>query len=328
MAEQMDYRSLGSTGLSVSKLCFGTMSFGGDADEATSKAMFARCRQAGINFFDCADVYAGGRSESILGKLMASEREQLVIASKAHFGTGPLPTDRGSSRYHLVRAVEASLKRLKTDRIDVLYLHHYDQSTALDDTLKSLELLVQQGKVLYPAASNFAAWQVMGALGIAERHGWAKLACLQPMYNLSKRQAEVEILPMAEAMGIGVCSYSPLAGGLLTGKYGDSSASGRLKDNPAYKVRYGDPSHLETARGLVAIARELGHHPASVAVAWVASHPAITCPILGARNLEQLEPSLAAMDVPMSAELRDRISALSAAPPPANDRSEEKRSAP
>jgi aryl-alcohol dehydrogenase-like predicted oxidoreductase len=321
----MEYRALGRTGLQVSRLCFGTMSFGGDADEATSRSMFLRCREAGINFFDCADVYAGGKSETLLGKFMAGSRDDLVIATKAHFGTGPAPTSRGSNRYHLVRAVEASLKRLDTDRIDILYLHHFDATTALDDSLKSLELLIAQGKILYPAASNFSAWQTMRALGIAERHGWAPLACLQPMYNLAKRQAEVEILPMAIEMGVGVCSYSPLAGGLLTGKYQSEDAQGRLKTNAMYKVRYGERVNQEIAVGLNALAREIGHHPASVAVAWVATHPGITAPILGARNLEQLEPSLKALDVGMTAELRQRVSQLSPTPAPANDRSEEKR---
>jgi len=306
-------------------LCFGTMSFGSEADEATSRALYQRCRDAGINFFDTADVYSGGKSETILGKLVAGHRDELVIASKAHFPTGKAPTDRGSTRYHLVRAVEASLRRLDTDRIDVLYLHHYDAQTALDDTLKSLELLIQQGKVLYPAASNFAAWQVMRALGIAERHGWAKLAALQPMYNLAKRQAEVEILPMAQAMGLGVCSYSPLAGGLLSGKYQNENAEGRLKVNAMYKLRYGDAAYYDIASRLAGLAKEIGHHPASVAVAWVGSHPGITAPILGARNLEQLEPSLRSLDVPMTPELRERISQLSPPPPPANDRSEERR---
>jgi len=301
------------------------MSFGGDADEATAKSMFQRYREAGINFFDCADVYAGGKSETLLGKFIASSRDELVIATKAHFGTGPAPTARGSNRYHLVRAVEASLRRLNTDRIDILYLHHFDATTALDDTLKSLELLLQQGKILYPAASNFSAWQTMRALGIAERRGFAPLACLQPMYNLAKRQAEVEILPMALEMGLGVCSYSPLAGGLLTGKYATSGAEGRLVSNAMYQLRYGDPTNHDIAAGLHALAREVGHHPASVAVAWVASHPSITAPILGARNLEQLEPSLRALDVPMTAELRERISRLSPTPPPAHDRTEEKR---
>lgn len=321
----MEYRSLGKTGVKVSRLCFGTMSFGGDADEATSKALFSRCRDAGINFFDCANVYAGGRSEEILGRLLSSCRDEVVLASKAHFPTSKLPLARGSNRYHLVRAVEASLKRLGTDRIDVLYLHHYDADTDLEDSLRSLEILITQGKVLYPAASNFAAWQTMRALAIADRRGFAPLACIQPMYNLLKRQAEVEILPMAAEMGLGVCPYGPLAGGILTNKYASASGRGRLQDNAAYKLRYAEAHYLETASKLASLADELGCHPATLAVAWVANHPAVTCPILGARSVEQLEPSLAALSVPLTPELYARISALSPTPPPAHDRSEEKR---
>ena len=225
-----------------------------------------------------------------------------------------------------MRAVEASLRRLGTDRIDILYLHHYDTGTALDDTLQSLELLVQQGKILYPAASNFAAWQIVRALGIADRRGWAPLACLQPMYNLAKRQAEVEILPMARELGAGrvhATARSPAA--CSPASMRDKNAEGRLKTNAAYKVRYGEASNYDIAAGLGALAEELGHHPASVAVAWVASHPAVTAPILGARNLEQLEPSLKALDVKMEGELRERVSKLSPTPPPANDRLEERR---
>jgi aryl-alcohol dehydrogenase-like predicted oxidoreductase len=321
----MQYRSLGRTGLAVSRLCYGTMSFGGDADEATSKALFERCRQAGINFFDCADVYAGGRSESILGKLITSCRNEVVLASKAHFPSGDNRLARGSNRYHLVRAVEGSLKRLGTDRIDVLYLHHYDANTELEDTLRSLELLLQQGKILYPAASNFSAWQTVRALGISERHGWAPFACIQPMYNLLKRQAEVEILPMAAELGIGVCSYGPLAGGLLTGKYQKPGTSGRLSDNQTYKLRYGEASNHEGAARFSALAQELGVHPATLAVAWVAAHPAITCPILGARSVEQLEPALKALELELGRELYDKVSALTPAPAPANDRTEERR---
>lgn len=301
------------------------MSFGGDADEAMSAQLFAHCRDQGINFFDTANVYSEGRSETILGNLMAGHRDSLVVASKAHFPIAPGPNGRGSSRLHLVRAVEASLKRLRTDRIDVLYLHHYDPEAALEESLRGLELLVQQGKILYPAASNFAAWQVMRGLGIADRRGWAPLACLQPMYNLAKRQAEVEILPMAEAMGLGVCPYSPLGGGLLTGKYAQAGAKGRLKTQENYKLRYAGDQYARIANGVSALSQELGHHPATLAVAWVAAHPGVTCPILGARNLEQLEPSLKALEVDMTPELYAKLSALSPPPAPANDRSEEPR---
>ncbi len=321
----MEYNYLGPTGLKVSRLCLGTMSFGGDADEATAAAMFARCRDSGINFFDCADVYTGGRAEEILGKLSASCRDEVVIASKGYFPTGADVNARGATRYHLVRAVEASLRRLATDRIDVYFLHRFDDATPLEDTLRTLEMLVQQGKILYPAVSNFTAWQTAKALGIAERRGWAPIVASQPMYNLVKRQAEVEILPMASSEGIGVVPYSPLGGGLLTGKYGAGTrpSSGRLVDNPMYSTRYGDPTCYDVADGFVSFAAERGYDPVSLAVAWVASHPAVTAPLIGARNLDQLAPSLAALDIDMSSDLREEISALSPAPAPATDRNEE-----
>ncbi len=321
----MEYRFLGRTGLRVSALCFGTMSFGGDADEAVSAAMFGRCRDAGINTFDCADVYQAGRSEEILGKLMAGSRDELVIATKAYFPTGDGPNQRGSSRYHLVGAVEASLRRLGTDRVDLFYLHRFDDVTALDETLRAVETLVQQGKILYPAVSNFAAWQTAKTLGIAERLGLAPIVCSQPMYNLLKRQAEVEILPLAQAEQLGVMCYSPLAGGMLSGKYGPERRpeAGRIVDNLMYEVRYAEARNFEIAERFSELAGELGHHPASLAIAWVGSHPTVTAPLIGARNLEQLDACLAAADIEMSAELRERVSALSPAPPPATDRNEE-----
>src|SRR5262245_8927759 len=223
----MHYKLLGNTGVNVSALCFGVMSFGGDADEATSAAMFGRCREAGINFFDCANVYAGGRSEQILGKLIADCRDEVVITSKFYGETGPDINARGGSRRHIRAAVEASLKRLNTDYIDVLFIHHFDDGTPLEETLRGFDDLVRAGKILYPAASNFAAWQVAKALGISARNGWARFECLQPMYNLTKRQAEVEILPMAQSEQLGVISYSPLGGGLLTGKYSPAQQIGR-----------------------------------------------------------------------------------------------------
>ncbi len=321
----MEYRFLGRTGLRVSALCFGTMSFGGDADEAVSAAMFGRCRDAGINTFDCADVYQAGRSEEILGKLMAGSRDELVIATKAYFPTGDGPNQRGSSRYHLVGAVEASLRRLGTDRVDLFYLQRFDDVTALDETLRAVETLVQQGKILYPAVSNFAAWQTAKTLGIAERLGLAPIVCSQPMYNLLKRQAEVEILPLAQAEQLGVMCYSPLAGGMLSGKYGPERRpeAGRIVDNLMYEVRYAEARNFEIAERFSELAGELGHHPASLAIAWVGSHPTVTAPLIGARNLEQLDACLAAADIEMSAELRERVSALSPAPPPATDRNEE-----
>ncbi len=320
------YRYLGDTGVKVSPLCLGTMSFGGAADRDTSAAMFRRCREAGINVFDCANVYEDGRSEEILGDLVADCRDEVVLTTKAYFPVGDDPNARGASRYHLVRAVEDSLRRLGTDRIDVFFVHRFDEQTRLDETLRALETLVQQGKVLYLGASNFAAWQVMKALGRQRAEGWTPFHVLQPMYNLTKRQAEVELLPMARSEGLGVLSYSPLGGGLLTGKYGVDQRpdDGRLVDNPMYQTRYGADVHYEVAERFTHFAEEHGYDPVALAVAWVAHHPAITAPIIGARSPEQLEGSLGAFDIDMSEDLRAEISALAPTPPPATDRVEER----
>jgi aryl-alcohol dehydrogenase-like predicted oxidoreductase len=322
----MEYRILGSTGVKVSALCFGTMSFGGDADEAASAAMFHRCREVGVNFFDCANVYENGRSEEILGGLIADCRDEVVITSKAYFPMGSDVNARGAHRRHLMQAVEGSLKRLNTDTIDVYFIHRFDDDTPLEETIRALDDLVHQGKILYPAASNFAAWQVAKALGIAALHDWARFEVLQPMYNLVKRQAEVEILPMAQSEGLGVITYSPLGGGLMTGKYGVGKRpeKGRLISNEMYQKRYGDDWVYETAEDFTSFAQENGYNPVSLAVAWVGSHPAVTAPIIGARNVDQLNDSLGALDIDMTPELRADVSALSVEPPPATDRSEEK----
>jgi aryl-alcohol dehydrogenase-like predicted oxidoreductase len=318
-------RMLGNTGVKVSRVALGTMAFGGDADDATAAAIWRAARDAGVNLFDTADVYNEGRSEQMLGRLMREDRDQVVIASKAYFPTGQGANDRGASRYHLVHAVEASLRRLATDRIDLYYLHRFDDATALDETLRGLEDLVRAGKILYPACSNFAAWQVAHALGIQRLHGWAPLVAIQPMYNLVKRQAEVEILPMAQSLGLAVIPYSPTGGGLLTGKYGPDRRpdSGRLIDTRMYTVRYADPRYLTTAAQFTALAAELGHAPATLAVAWVASHPGVTSVLIGGRNPEQLAPTLAAGQLVLDDAIRARISALSPEPPPATDRNEE-----
>lgn len=320
----MEYRYLGKTGVRVSKLGLGTMTFGREADKAESAAMFGACRDAGVNLFDCADVYVDGVSETWLGEFIAPCRDQVVLCTKAYFPTNPDVNARGASRYHLVRAVEASLRRLKTDRIDVYYLHRFDDATCLEESLRAVEHLVQTGKVLYPAVSNFAAWQVARALGIAERWGFSPLVAVQPMYNLVKRQAEVEILPMAQAERLAVIPYSPLGGGLLTGRYGGETKEGRLKVNKMYATRYEQPHNFEVAAKLREIARREGVVSATLAVAWVAAHPGVTAPLIGARNVEQLRPSLDAAQFQLSPELYEEISSLSPAPPPATDRTEER----
>lgn len=322
----MQYKFLGNTGVAVSALCFGTMLFGGTADEKTSAALFNRCREVGINFFDCADAYEGGKSERILGKLMQDCRHEVVITSKVY---NPMSEDvnaRGLSRKHIMKAVEDSLRRLQTDYIDIYFLHGFDSCTPLEETLRVLEDLVKQGKILYPAVSNFAAWQTAKALGISAKNGWSPLVSIQPMYNLVKRQAEVELLPMALSENLAVIPYNPLAAGLLTGKYGVNRRpeSGRLVEHRIYQTRYGDKGMYQVADDFVKFARERGYDPVSLAVAWVASHPAVTAPIIGARNLQQLEGSLKSVEINMTAELRAEISALSPEPPPATDRNEER----
>lgn len=240
------------------------------------------------------------------------------------YPTGPDVNAQGLSRRHIVRAVEASLTRLGTDRLDFYFVHAFDENTPIEQTLRALDDLQRQGKILYPAVSNWAAWRIATALGISAKEALARFELVEPMYNLVKRQAEVEILPLAAAENLGVITYSPLGAGLLTGKYGAERRpdSGRLVDNARYADRYGLDSDLATADRFTAFAEELGVEPATLAVAWTMAHPMVTAPIVGARNLSQLEDSLAALDVEMTPDLRERITALSPTPAPATDRTE------
>ncbi|NLE43587.1 MAG: aldo/keto reductase [Chloroflexi bacterium] len=322
----MEYRVLGRTGVQVSNLCLGTMTFGREADPEVSAAIFKRCRDVGINFFDTANVYSAGRSEEILGSLIAGCRDEIVLTSKVAISTGPDVNAGGLSRRHIMLAVEASLRRLGTDRLDLYFVHVFDPRTPMDETLRALDDLVRQGKILYPAVSNWAAWQIATALGVSRSEGLARFECVQPMYNLVKRQAEVEILPLAQAERLGVICYSPMGAGLLTGKYSTTRKpdGARIVEDSMYSKRYGDPVNFEIAERFTEHARERGVEPAPLALAWVMSHPAITAPIVGARNLEQLESSLQALDIVMTPEWRADISALSIEPPSPTDRTEEK----
>ncbi len=320
----MDLKLLGRTGLRVSPLCFGTMSFGGDADETESARLYAAVRDRGINFLDCADTYQKGRAEEILGRLMAHERDELIVTTKCHQAMGADPNAQGSNRRHILRAVEASLRRLGTDRIEVLFMHRWDDTVPVDETLRALEDLVRSGKVLHVGVSNWSAWQTVLGLGVADRHGWSPIDVIQPMYSLVKRQAEVEILPLARHKGLGVITYSPLGGGLLSGKYTAGGANaGRIVENKMYARRYGDPRVHETAQAFADLAAAQGVHPVTLAVAWVAGNPDVTCPIIGARSVEQLAPALGALDFQLTPELRAEVAALAPAPASATDRSEE-----
>ncbi|MDC1066497.1 aldo/keto reductase [Alphaproteobacteria bacterium] len=314
-------REYGPNNLENSSLCFGTMQFGDGADERDSQEMYESCRSNGINFFDTAFVYTGGKSELILGNLIKDEREKIILITKAG-------SVGGSSGKNIRSQLEESLKRLKQDYVDVFFLHHWDDNVPLEETFETLKELKEEKKFFQLGVSNFSAWQVMKAELIAEKYEFPSIDILQPMYNLVKRQAEVEILPMARSENIGVISYSPLGGGLLTGKYSDDSSvnknsSGRLHDNAKYKTRYGQQWMFESALSLKNLAKELNYNPISLAVAWVSHNDAITAPIISARNLKQLKPSLESVNIILDDENYKLISDISPTPPPATDRLEE-----
>lgn len=300
-------------GAPVSRFAFGTMQFGGKADEAASAELYAACRDAGISHFDTAHVYTEGRSEEILGRLI-TDRETVFVATKAHY-------PGGASRSNILKSIDESRARLGMEVIDLYYMHRWDDTTGLEETFSTLAELQDGGRIRYIGVSNYAAWQVMKAQAVAAGFG-TRIDAIQPMYNLVKRQAEVEILPMCASEGIAAFPYSPLGGGLLTGKYAKGE-KGRLDEVEMYSKRYAPDWMRAAAVGLSEIAAEIGTHPATLAVAWAARHPAGPCPITSARSAEQLQPSLAALDFDMDDGLYDRIAALSPAPPPATDRLEE-----
>lgn len=301
-------------GHDIGRFAFGCMQFGGRADAQASAEMYEACRAAGLRHFDTAWLYTEGTSEEILGQLIAKDRESLYVATKVGF-TG------GASAANMRAQFDQCRQRLKLDQLDLLYLHRFDPETPLEDTLTCFAELKQEGHIRHVGLSNFAAWQVMKAVALAARLG-LRIDVLQPMYSLVKRQAEVEILPMCADQGILPVPYSPLGGGLLTGKYAQGG-TGRLSEDENYRARYGQDWMHRTASDLLHLAEDLGTDPATLAVAWAAGHPARPAPILSARSATQLAPSLKATEFDMSPELYARIEALSPRPAPATDRLEE-----
>jgi len=297
----------------ISSFCFGTMQFGGKADAANSQAMFDACRAAGINFFDTAHGYTNGHSESLLGQFAAAERDKLYIATKCA-STGDCSPDA------IAKDFDESLKRLNMDAVDLLYLHRWSDDVPLEATYGAVAKMVDSGRVRHIGVSNYSAWQVMKAERVAASFGLT-ISVIQPMYSLVKRQVEVEILPMCASEGIAVVPYSPLGGGLLTGKYA-GDAGGRLVDDPMYNSRYGQDWMHAAAQELSVVAAELGVSPITLAVAWVAKNPAVTTPIISASAAAQLQPSLDAIGFDMDDALYARLTALTPTPAPATDRSE------
>jgi aryl-alcohol dehydrogenase-like predicted oxidoreductase len=315
----VECRNLGRSGCAVSALALGTMTFGREADEADSHAQLDRFLAVGGNLIDTADVYADGASEEIIGRWLTKkepqERERVVLATKGRFPMGDGPNDVGLSRRHLTTALEASLRRLNVERVDLYQVHAYDPLTPLDETLRFLDDAVHAGKVHYVGLSNFTGWQLQRAVDIAEFGGLATPVTLQPQYNLLVREIEWEVVPAARANGLGLLPWSPLGGGWLTGKYSREEAptgATRLGENPdrgveAYARRGSAERTWDVVDTVRAIAQERGDSMAQVALAWLVARPAVTSVILGARTLAQLDDNLAAIGVHLSAEQTRRL---------------------
>jgi len=317
----MEYTQLGRTGLKVSRVVLGTMNFGPVTDEADSHAIMDRAHAAGLNFFDTADVYGWGenkgRTEQIIGSWFAQgggRRERTVLATKVYGDMGEWPNEGRLSALHIRRAAEASLKRLNTDHIDLYQFHHVDRNTPWEEIWQAVDVLVQQGKVLYAGSSNFAGWHIARANEAAARRGALGLVSEQSLYNLVERRAELEVLPAAEAYGLGVIPWSPLHGGLLGGairkeREGGAVRSGRSRSADALK----NAKQREQIQAYEDLCDEHGHHPGDVALAWLLTRPQVTGPIVGPRTAEQLESALRAVELELSPEF---LAALDAVFPP------------
>jgi aryl-alcohol dehydrogenase-like predicted oxidoreductase len=322
----MQQRRMGRTGLKVSEICLGTMTFGGQCNEATSFRIMDVAVERGVTFFDTADVYpippdiaTSGRTEEVIGRWLAASpgrRRALVLATKCRARVGPGANDQGLSRRHILEACDASLRRLQTDCIDLYQSHSYDPDTPLDETLRAFDDLVRSGKVRYVGCSNYAAWQLALSLGISERHGWARYDCVQPRYNLLYRDIEAELLPLCRDQGVGVIAYNPLAGGFLTGKHSAAAppapgtrftlgASGEL-----YRERYWHAAQFEAVETLKDYCRRRDWDLATAGVSWVLQQPGITAAIVGASRPEQLDATLAAAEFSLDDEARAAFDAV------------------
>lgn len=314
----MKYRNLGRSGLKVSEICLGTMTFGHTTDEPEAAKILDTALDAGINFLDTANTYCEGRSETMLGQLLKDRREQLVLATKFFNPTGSGPNDSGGSRLHTMRAVEDSLKRLQTDYIDVYYIHHVDAETPLDETLRALDDLVRQGKVRYIACSNYEAWRLMEALWISDSKGLERFICYQPQYNLVVRDIERELIPVCQLKELGAVVWGPIAGGFLTGKYqpGERVVKGtRSEEGWVFMNRLFAANADETLTVLLNAAKELDCSPSALAIRWVLEQPGITSAIVGARTAEQFRDSLQATALSAPDETLRQLTEVSRLPP-------------
>ena len=316
----MKTRRLGRTGLKVSEICLGTMTFGHQCDERTSFAILDRAAERGVSFLDTADVYpvppapeTAGRTEEIVGRWLKGRRQRFVLATKFVNPMGPGANDQGSSRKHMIEACEASLRRLGTDRIDIYYAHRWDESSPLDETMEAFDRLHQDGKILYLGVSNYSAWQLGLAQAIVAERRLAPIAALQPRYNLLFRQPERDLLPFAKTLGIGVMPYNPLGAGMLTGKYRrgmeppPESRFGWGDYGRMYQGRYWSEEMFSLVDALVTVAEAESMTAAQASLAWILTHDAITAPIVGASRPEQLRDSVQALEKKLSPEGLERL---------------------
>jgi aryl-alcohol dehydrogenase-like predicted oxidoreductase len=313
----VEYRRLGRSGLKVSEICLGTMTFGHGTEAAEAERIVQASLDAGVNFFDTADGYSAGESETMLGRALGKRRRDAVIATKVFGPTGPGPNDSGMSRVHIMNAVEDSLRRLGTDWIDVYYIHHVDIQAPLEEMLRAFDDLVRQGKIRYTACSNYEAWRLMEALWISDSKDLARFEAYQPQYSLVVRDIEEELVPVCSLKDLGMVVWAPLAGGYLSGKYrpGQHSLQGsRSAENWAFPTRFFHSDHESILAELLSVAAELGRSPAQVAVRWVLEQPAVASAIVGARTAEQLGDTLAAAGWRLPAEARERLDKDSARP--------------
>jgi aryl-alcohol dehydrogenase-like predicted oxidoreductase len=319
----MQQIKFGSTGLRISRLCLGTMTFGLQCDEAQSHAIMDTAAAGGIDFFDTADVYplggsrtTAGRTEEIVGSWLKGKRHDFILATKCVGVIGPKPWDQGMSRKHILDAIDASLRRLGTDYVDLYQLHGYDKNTPIDEALDALDTVVRSGKARYVGVSNWPAHKIARALGRSEVKNVTRITSVQPRYNMLFRSFERDLLPMCEEEGIAVIPYNPLAGGLLTGKHDRKApppAGTRFALGTAarrYQERYWNEKEFETIEALRPIAAEAGNSMATLALSWVLANPAVTAPIVGASRPEQLAESLAAVEKPLPVELKSRLDDL------------------
>ena len=322
----MEYRYLGRTGLKVSELCLGAMTFGRESTEAESYQMLDYFKAVGGNFIDTADVYSNGLSETILGRwLKGQNREDFVIATKVRFNMGDSPNDIGLSRKHILAGIDASLKRLGTDYVDLYQIHSWDPGAALEETFQTLDGLVKSGKVRYIGASNVAAWQLQKAIDISRHNGWEPFSCLQPLYNLLDRELEWGLVPVCLNEGVGIIPWSPLRGGWLSGKYqrGMDAPPGGTRVEEAEKQGWSESwrayanehtwSILDT---LQEISAETGNSPAQIALNWLLQMPGVTAPIIGVRNLKHLKDNLGSTGWSLTAEQMMKLNDVSRKPFP------------